>query len=110
MAVNPDVEAALKSFHEAKKWMGFVCIAPIIAAKVFGNAKLTLGSDNASGPAGVAQSFGNDMQETSIDEVCVDETNRIVSAQAYIKGDATSFQVYNNIEILVKTIIDKHNA
>lgn len=36
MTVNPDVEKALKSFHQSSKVIGLACISPIIAARVFG--------------------------------------------------------------------------
>lgn len=59
------------------------CIAPIIAAKVFGSksggpgAKLTLGSKGENWPyqdaIDAATSFGNELVETQINEVCIDE-------------------------------------
>jgi enhancing lycopene biosynthesis protein 2 len=36
MTVQPDVEKALKAFHEHKKVIGLTCIAPIVAARMFG--------------------------------------------------------------------------
>ena len=36
MTVNQDVEKALKAFHQEKKAIGLACIAPIVAARVFG--------------------------------------------------------------------------
>lgn len=43
MSVEADVQSVLKEFHSAKKVIGMSCIAPIIAAKAFGDVKLTLG-------------------------------------------------------------------
>ena len=41
--VNEDVMRVLKDFHKAKKPIGLCCIAPVLAAKVFGNVVITLG-------------------------------------------------------------------
>ena len=49
MQVIPEIEKALKDFHNAKKYIGICCISPILAARVFGTKfggpglKLTLG-------------------------------------------------------------------
>lgn len=41
--VNEDVMRVLKDFHKAKKPIGLCCIAPVLAAKVFGSVVITLG-------------------------------------------------------------------
>ena len=64
MSVQADIEKALRDFKDADKVIGLTCIAPIIAAKVFGNTgvKLTLGGRSKNFPyAGAidaASSFG----------------------------------------------------
>ena len=64
MSVQADIEKALKDFKKADKVIGLTCIAPIIAAKVFGNmgVKMTLGgrADNFpyAGSIDAASSFG----------------------------------------------------
>ena len=83
------------------------CISPVIAAKVFGKesggpgAKLTLGckGDNwpYKGSIDAATSFGNEVVESGINEVTIDEANRIVTAPAYMKGDATPSEVFTNV-------------
>ena len=46
MTVESDVKKVIEEFHQNRKYMGLCCIAPILAAKVFGRekARLTLGS------------------------------------------------------------------
>jgi enhancing lycopene biosynthesis protein 2 len=51
MTVHAEVERVLKDFHANKKQIGMCCIAPILAAKVFGTTRdggpgvtITLGS------------------------------------------------------------------
>jgi len=94
MTVDEDVIKVLREFRDADKVIGFTCIAPIIAAKVFGSegVKLTLGSRGENFPyAGaidVAASFGAQMQECNIEDVCTDWTTRIVTTPAYMQGNA----------------------
>ena len=38
------------------------------------------------------------MHEMDIDEVCVDEKNKIVTVPAYMKGDALPHEVADNME------------
>ncbi|KAK3874871.1 hypothetical protein Pcinc_020191 [Petrolisthes cinctipes] len=93
MSVNSEVERVIKDFHGAKKPIGLCCIAPIVAAKVLGSSgvTLTLGkADDGSGKwpyAGsidVAKGFGANAVEKSVDEVAVDEVNRVVTTPAFM--------------------------
>lgn len=119
MAVKDDVTAVLKEFHAAQKYIGLCCIAPILAAKVFGSnsggegAKITLGSKGSEedwpyqGSIDAATSFGNDMVEADIDAVVHDEKNKIVTAPAYMKGTATPAQISDNVKKMVDTVADQ---
>ena len=54
--VDPQVSKVLKEFHNLKKSIGMCCIAPVIAAKVFGSKEggegvaITLGEEGMSWP------------------------------------------------------------
>lgn len=81
--VQPDVEKLVKACHQAKKPLGFICIAPAIAAKVIGNGvRLTIGTDEGTGAA--LEAMGATHVPTAVDEVCVDEENLLVTAPAYM--------------------------
>ena len=113
MKVRDDVQSAMKQFHQEKKYIGVVCIAPMVAAKVFGTqnggpgVKLTLGCKTDIWPnratIGIAESFGNQMEDTDVFEVCHDVENKIVSGPAYMKSTAKSDTVYESI----KKVIDE---
>lgn len=51
--VHPEVARVIRDFHSAKKPLGFICIAPVIAAKVLGshNVELTIGADKSTAVA-----------------------------------------------------------
>ncbi|KAJ9451395.1 Glyoxalase ElbB [Diplonema papillatum] len=104
MAVDPAVEAVLKEFHAAKKPLGLCCIAPIVAAKVFGRKSggpgltLTLGCRGDAWPyqgsIDAAESFGNELKECDMDATCFDKKNKLVTAPAYMKENATPHEVF----------------
>jgi len=91
------------------------CIAPVVAAKVFGTKsggpglKLTLGCRGDdwpyNGSIDAATSWGNELIETTIDKVCHDEVNKIVTSPAYMKGSATPSEVYNSVRRMVDSVV-----
>lgn len=45
MDVIPSVEDVLTAFNHAKKPIGVCCIAPVLIARLFPNARITLGQE-----------------------------------------------------------------
>ena len=85
-SVNPDVDRLIKAMHGAGKPQGFICIAPAIAAKVLGelNPVLTIGTDEST--AAALGALGAKHQNCNVDEIAVDEANKIASTPAYMLG------------------------
>jgi enhancing lycopene biosynthesis protein 2 len=102
--VNPEVARLIKEVHAAKKPIGFMCIAPVIAARVLGaaNAKLTIGND--PGASGAIEAMGGTHVRAPVEEIVVDEANRIVTTPAYMLGPTIS-KVAQGIEKLVAEIL-----
>ena len=90
MTVETDVESVLRDFRTQEKVIGLTCIAPIIAAKVFGDqeVKLTLGARGENFPyAGsidAAKSFGARTEELDVNGICTDWKSNLVSTPAYM--------------------------
>ncbi|OPX27055.1 MAG: isoprenoid biosynthesis protein ElbB [Candidatus Cloacimonas sp. 4484_140] len=105
MTVNPHLEKLLKEIHAQKKPLGFICIAPMIAAKVFGyeHPKLTLG--NNSGAARQIEAFGAKHVTCPVDDIVLDETLKIVTTPAYMLGPSISY-ISLGIEKLVQKILE----
>lgn len=82
--VNPEVAAVLEEAHRAKKPLGFVCIAPVIAARLFGSEKpnLTIGTD--AGTAAALEKCGARHLACAVDDAVVDRRLKIVSTPAYM--------------------------
>lgn len=103
--VTPEVERVLHAFHSAGKPIGMCCIAPVIAARVFGTAKggpgcsVTIGDDPATAQA-IAQ-MGSRNVATPVNRAHVDASNRLVTAPAYMY-DAPVHEVFDGIGEMVR--------
>ncbi len=115
MIVQPDVEKALKQFHSSHKVIGLTCIAPIVAARVFGTKfggpglTLTLGKTGTNWPYNgsidVATKFGNTLSTNiDVEGVCVDTANKVYTTPAYMREDAKPNEVFEGIDNMVKLI------
>ena len=105
-SVDDQVERVLKEAHEAGKPIGFICIAPALGARVFGdkNVKVTIGRDAGTAQAVVAT--GATHIEAGADEIVVDESLNIVSTPAYMEAQNPA-QVFEGISALVKSIVER---
>ena len=105
MRVNPDVERLVLEMRSARKPMGFICIAPVIAARIFGRegVRVTLGDDPAV--AADVESFGAKHVACKVEDVCVDERLRIASTPAYMLGPSVA-PVSAGIDKLVSAVLE----
>ena len=104
-SVHPEVERLAKEMHKAGKPMGFVCIAPALAAKIFeGQGPLTLTIGYDEGTAGAIKQLGQKHQECPAKEFVVDEKNKIVSTPAYMEAGGIA-EAWAGIEKLVKAVL-----
>lgn len=90
-SVNSDVERLVKAMHAAGKPLGFICIAPTLGAKILGEHHPTLTIGNDKGTAEAIESMGGKHVEKPVDEIVVDEKNKIVSTPAYMLGPSIAF-------------------
>ena len=93
MTVDPEVERVLSAFKAAGKPIALCCIAPILAAKVFGpngGVTLTLGmtGDDDKWPFAnaveAARSMGANVVELPVDGVVVDPDTKVITTPAYM--------------------------
>lgn len=81
--VDPRVAKFLKSAQDLKLPMGFACISPALAAAVFKEGKLTVGSDQDPTADGL-RALGVEHVACERDAVVCDEERKIVSTPAYM--------------------------
>ncbi len=82
--VDEDVAKAITSFHESRKPIAALCIAPVIVAKVLG-ARVTIGNDKAT--ADIIENVGAKHVDKAYNEVAIDEKNLIVTNPCYMLAD-----------------------
>jgi enhancing lycopene biosynthesis protein 2 len=105
MKVLPAVEKLVRDVRAAGKPMGFICIAPVIAARVLGaeGVRLTIGDDAET--AAAIESWGARHVRCRVDEIAVDERLRVVSTPAYMLGPWIA-DVAAGIDKLVGKVIE----
>jgi len=105
MKVNPEVERLIRETFAAKKPMGFICIAPVIAAKVLGPEKISLTIGNDPDTAKAIEAMGARHIERAVDAINVDHPHKIVSTPAYMLGPSIA-PVSAGIDRLVSAVLE----
>jgi enhancing lycopene biosynthesis protein 2 len=103
--VEPQVADLVGAAYKKRIPMGFICIAPALAAAVLQDdpgTELTIGSD--SGTAQALSEMGAIHMNTNPDQVHVDHARKIVSTAAYM-CDAPLAQIADSIHQLVSEIL-----
>lgn len=104
--VDPEVQRVLEEARRAGRPLGFACIAPVVAARVFGRSNsptLTIGRDKQT--ADQIAAMGGRHAPRSVDEVAVDEENRIVSTPAYMEAKRIG-EVEAGIDKMVEKVLE----
>lgn len=105
--VNPQVEHFIHDMLDARKALGFICIAPALMARVAGrkglHPRLTIGTDPET--AAAVGAMGGTHVNAEVNEVVVDEDLRIVSTPAYMLGQRIS-EVAEGIDNLVEKLLE----
>jgi enhancing lycopene biosynthesis protein 2 len=82
--VHPEVERVINQFYAAKKPIGFICISPVMAAKILGKFGIEVTAGNDPVTAEAITTFGAKHIERRADEIHIDRQNRIVTTPAYM--------------------------
>lgn len=102
--VHPEVARVVRAAHAAGKPIGAICIAPALVAKLLGSEHptVTIGTDKAT--AGALESMGACHQDCPVEDVVVDEKNRVVTTPAYMLAESVA-QAAAGIEKLVAEVL-----
>jgi len=99
-----EVSDFISEFADAKKPVGFICIAPIMIPLLYGEGVMgTIGND-----IDTAQAFnlmGGHHQEAVVQDIIVDEANKVVSTPAYMLAGNIA-EANEGIEKLVKKVLE----
>ncbi len=101
--MNADVLAACQQFAKASKPAGYMCIAPAMIPLVYGQGALaTIGTD-ADTATGVT-ALGAEHVNCAVEDIVVDEHNKVVSTPAYMLAENIS-QAAEGISKLVSKVL-----
>ncbi|GHG04314.1 isoprenoid biosynthesis glyoxalase ElbB [Thalassotalea marina] len=87
MTVQAEVLASCQAFAQANKPAGYMCIAPALLPKVYGQGvQGTIGTD--ADTAAAFNALGGDHQQRAVDEIAIDEQRKVVSTPAYMLAES----------------------
>lgn len=82
--VERETARFLSEMHAARKPIGALCIAPAVLAKLLGPRHVSLTIGNDAGTAKRLEKEGAKHVACRVDEICVDEANRVVTTPCYM--------------------------
>ncbi|MDR2982414.1 MAG: isoprenoid biosynthesis glyoxalase ElbB [Puniceicoccales bacterium] len=104
MTVDPELARVLTGAHAAGKPLGFICISPVIAAKLFGPAGVSVTIGNDPGTAQAIAAMGAKHVNCTVSESLADSTHKVFSTPAYMLGPSIK-DVAAGIEKLVADVL-----
>ena len=103
--VHPEVAKVLQEAHRASKPIGFVCIAPAVAAKLFGPEKVEFTIGNDANTAKTLQSSGAQHVNCAVHNIVVDRRLKIVTTPAYMLASRIT-EAEAGINKLVQAVLE----
>ena len=111
--VLPEVKDLILHCIEKKKPIVTLCISPVLIAKCLADSKyvpkITLGTTVDKSEYNIAEihqvvtTLGAHVDEKTIQEICIDEELRIISAPCYMMNASIS-QVYDNVKLAIEKL------
>lgn len=101
--VDPGLKRLVLEMHQAGKPLGFMCIAPAMLPKIFAfPLRLTIGTDIDT--AEVIEEMGAEHVPCPVDDIVVDEDNKVVTTPAYMLAQNIA-EAATGIEKLVSRVL-----
>ncbi|MDV7211943.1 isoprenoid biosynthesis glyoxalase ElbB [Azotobacter beijerinckii] len=102
--VQPDVLAFAQAFAQAGKPVGLICIAPALAAKIYGPGVVcTIGNDPDT--AAALTRMGAQHEVCAVDEIVVDTQRKLVTTPAYMLAQSIG-ETASGINKLVDRVLE----
>lgn len=101
--VDSDMKALVLAMHQAGKPLGFMCIAPVLLARILPDAlRITIGTD--SDTAKVITAMGAKHVPCQVGDIVVDEIHKVVTTPAYMLAQNIA-EAASGIEKLVTQVL-----
>lgn len=102
-SINEELVRFARAIHQAGKPVGLICIAPAMTPKLLGSGiECTIGNDE--GVAGAINAMGGQHQNCGVDQIIVDQSNKVVSTPAYMLAGSIS-EAASGINRLVDEVV-----
>ncbi|MEW5560286.1 isoprenoid biosynthesis glyoxalase ElbB [Enterobacter asburiae] len=102
-SVDPELKALSQALHQAGKPLGFMCIAPAMLPAIFDfPLRITIGTDIDT--AEVLEEMGAEHVPCPVDDIVVDEENKVVTTPAYMLAQNIA-EAATGIEKLVARVL-----
>ncbi|GAA0698380.1 isoprenoid biosynthesis glyoxalase ElbB [Marinobacterium maritimum] len=102
-SINEELVSFARAIHQAGKPVGLICIAPAMTPKLLGSGiQCTIGNDE--GVAGAINAMGGQHQNCGVDQIIVDQSNKVVSTPAYMLAGSIS-EAASGINRLVDEVV-----
>ena len=103
MSVHADFLRIARSFHEAGKPIGLMCIAPVMATAICGEgSRCTIGNDAET--AAAIEAMGGEHLACPVSEARVDKERKLVTTPAYMLAGGVA-EAYSGISECVKEVL-----
>lgn len=104
MSVNEQVQIFIQAIHNAGHPVGLACISPVMSKNLFGDGVLcTIGNDEETAAAIVE--MGATHQNCAVDDIVIDEKNKLVTTPAYMLADRIK-DVHTGITKMVVAVLE----
>lgn len=102
-SINEELVRFARAIHQAGKPVGLICIAPAMTPKLLGSGiQCTIGNDE--GVAGAINAMGGQHESCGVDQIIVDQANKVVTTPAYMLAGSIS-EAASGINRLVDEVV-----
>ncbi len=102
-SINEELVRFARAIHQAGKPVGLICIAPAMTPKLLGSGiQCTIGNDE--GVAGAINAMGGQHENCGVDQIIVDQANKVVTTPAYMLAGSIS-EAASGINRLVDEVV-----
>lgn len=102
-SINEELVRFARAIHQTGKPVGLICIAPAMTPKLLGSGiQCTIGNDE--GVAGAINAMGGQHENCGVDQIIVDQANKVVTTPAYMLAGSIS-EAASGINRLVDEVV-----
>lgn len=103
--VDSEVTRIINEMADAGKPIGALCIAPAVVVSALSQKRPEVTIGNDFGTADAIESMGGVHKACAVDQICIDEKNKLVTTPAYMLGPGIK-DVAAGIEKLIDAVLE----